>query len=212
LVKESEELKDSVYTLACDPGGRFLIQGDSLGQVEIRDLQSLTVLKTTVNVKQGEANVWSVALCPEPLSILSGNSDGRVYRWTPGIANWGPGLAETKISIKDEDAALNHTINSVSYSPRHGWVAAGGDGGSVQIYDSDLKRLRSLPTDGSIWYVAFDSKGTRLAFGGTDRILRIIDVDKLIQLQSQSPDVLYSEACHTTGMSVLNGKIIPSTP
>ena len=100
----------------------------------------------------------------------------------------------------------------MSYSSKHGWVAAGGDGGSVQIYDAKLKLVRSLATDGSIWYVAFDPKGTRLAFGGTDRILRIIDVDKLILLQSQSPETLYLEAQHTTGLSVLNGKVVPSSP
>jgi WD40 repeat protein len=210
LLRESEPLNDSVYTLTFDPQGRFLIRGDSMGKVEVRKSDTLEVVGETINVRQGEANVWSVAVCPDPLSILSGNSDGKVYRWVPGLPTWRPGSVEEKISISDSDAALNHTINSVSYSQKHRWVAAGGDGGSVQIYDANLKLVRSLlPTDGSIWFVAFDPRGSRLAYGGTDRILRIINIDETRRLESESPDVLFSEAQQMTGLTVVDGRVVP---
>lgn len=204
LLEQSEKLDDSVYSLACGADGNRIVSGDSKAEVAVWETEPrLTKQDHFINVSKGERNVWSVAITAAPVSILSGNSDGRVRRWIPnGIES--AGAKDSPISTSDEDATVNPTINSVSYSQRRGWVAAGGDGGSVEIYDiNNLRRLRSLKGhDGTIWYVSFDPQGSRLASGGADRVLRILNLDEVNRnLESGSPDELYQEAQKMTGLS-----------
>jgi WD40 repeat protein len=203
LLDESEELVDQVYSLACAAGGERIVTGDSRARVTVRNTENLRIVSETINVHQGEVNVWSVAIADQPLSILSGNSDGRVYRWTPADPAWTGATKEQKIRTSDEDARVNPTVNSVSYSRRHGWVAAGGDGGSVELYDADLNRIHGLKADGNVWWVTFDAQGSRLAFGGIGRILRIFDLDEVDRtLTTDAPERLYQESQRLTGLSV----------
>lgn len=202
LLDQSEELVDQVYSLACAAGGERIVTGDSRARVAVRETEHLAIVAQTVNVLHGEANVWSVAIADAPLSIISGNSDGRVYRWTPNDPAW-TGATETKHWTSDEDARVNPTVNSVSYSSRHGWIAAGGDGGTVEIYDSNLRRIRGLPGDSSVWWVTFDAQGSRLAFGGIGRLLRVFDLDEVDRtMTSQAPQSLYEESQRLTGLAV----------
>ncbi len=211
LKDETTDLADSIYTLSTDPKGRWLISGDSLAKVAVRNAEDLSIVDEEINVKQGETNVWSTAVCPEPLAILSGNSDGKVYRWTPDkVKDWNGGKPGKKISISDADSKINHTINSVSYSTSDRWVAAGGDGGSIEIYDANLQKVRSLVGhDGTVWLVTFNSHGTRLASGGSDKIVRIWNIEVMKRnWTSDSPRALYEEATAMTGMAVKDGKIV----
>lgn len=211
MLDESEQLVDTVYSLACEANGERIVSGDSRARVAVRDTERLGVIAETRNVRQGEVNVWSVAIAEEPLSVLSGNSDGRVYRWIPRDPGWTGDTEEQKTWTSDADARVNHTINSVSYSRTHGWIAAGGTGASVEIYNRDLTRIRSLRGhDGTIWWVAFDAQGARLAYGGTDRILRVFDLDEMARnLDSDAPADLYAESRRMTGLvaEVAQGRI-----
>jgi WD40 repeat protein len=211
LLDQSESLTDTVYSLACDTSGQRIVSGDSRARVAVRETEHLAVTAETRNVRQGEVNVWSVAIADAPLSILSGNSDGRVYRWIPADAAWTGAAEERKDWTSDEDARVNRTINSVSYSRTHGWIAAGGTGSSVEIYDQALRRIRSLRGhDGTIWWVAFDAAGSRLAYGGTDRILRVFDLDEMARnLETDTPAELYAESREMTGLvaEVRDGRI-----
>lgn len=189
-------MEDTAYSLACDISGNRIISGDSKGIVKEWETKHLTIESKISNVEHGETNVWSVTIGVNPPYIFSGNSDGHVYRWLP------PNRLE-KIGTSNKDAAINPTINSVSFNQKRGWVAAGGDGSSIEIYDINLKHLQSLEGhDGTIWYVAFDPQGSRLAYGGTDRILRIFNFDEMQNLKSASPKKLYQEAQKMTGFSV----------
>jgi WD40 repeat protein len=201
-------MKDTAYSLACDIGGSRIISGDSNGVIKVWETEHLTMKSEIRNVKQGEANVWSVTMSTNPPYIFSGNSDGHVYRWLPNDPAWTGGLKE-KIGTSDKDATINPTINSVSFNQKYGWVAAGGDGRSIEIYDINLKHLQSLAgQDATIWYVAFDQQGSRLAFGGADRILYIFNFDEIQKLKSASPKNLYQEAQRMTGFSVDKSEII----
>ena len=208
LKDQSTKLDDSVYSLACDIGGNRLISGDSIGKIKVWETGQLTVKSEIRNVQQGEVNVWSVAMSSNPPYIFSGNSDGHVYRWLPSDPEWIGGEKE-KIGTSNEDAKANDTINSVSFNPTRGWVAAGGSGNSIELYDINLNHLQSLAGhDGAIWYVAFDPQGTHLAYGGSDRILRVFNLDELQNLKSASPEKLYHNAQEMTGLSVDEDKII----
>lgn len=204
LLDETPPLEDTPYTLACAPDGTRLVAGDSRGRVTVRETAGLATTARTINVTRAEVNVWSVALTQSPLSILSGNSDGHVYRWIPADFAWTATRQEQKTATSAEDARVNPTINSISFSQKHGWIAAGGDGASVEIYDLSLKRVRSLRGhDGTVWFVVFDPAGARLAYGGTDRILRIFNLEEVGRLlDTDSPDQLYRQSVAATGLSI----------
>lgn len=209
---ESPELRDAVYTLACD--AERVVSGDSDGRVMVwSNSLPLTKISEMVNVSQGgEKNVWSVAIAGAPLTILSGNSDGYVHKWIPE-----PGLGTgrgQKMRTSDEDAKVNHTINSVAYTPERGWVAAAGDGASVEIYDAQLKRLFGLQGhEGTVWYVSFDVQGQRIAYGGADRILYVHELEATRRvLETATPSELYAEASQITGLDLIDGKIELASP
>jgi WD40 repeat protein len=209
LKDESERLDDQVYALACDAGGKYLVSGDSSARVTVWQTDPLRPTTSTINVHQGEADVWSVAIGNSPHAILSGNSDGHIYRWVPDEPGWTDTRRGEKVSTSDEDAKVNPTINSVAYNQRNGWVAAGGVGPSVEIYDSNLHKIRSLRGhDGTIWWVTFDPQGSRLAYGGLDGILRVIDIEQMNRLDTDPPKKLYQESQQLTGLSVEDGKIV----
>lgn len=210
LLDESEELDDSVYSLACATGGHRLVSGDSRGRVVVRETDRLGITSQRINVREDEVNVWSVAVTEVPVSILSGNSDGRVRRWVPPDSTWTGGGKEAVVETSAEDAKVNPTINSISYSKKHGWVAAGGDGPSVEIYDKDLKKIRSLKGHGgTVWFVSFDPLGSRLAYGGTDRILRMFNLDEMDRtLTTETPEQIYQSSQEKTGLSVVDNKIV----
>ncbi len=203
LLRQTEELEDTPYALACAPNGR-LVAGDSRGRVTVRETDRLRITAQTANVSHGEVNVWSVALTQSPLAILSGNSDGRVRRWIPNDPRWPGAAGEEASATSDEDARVNPTINSVSYSRSHAWIAAGGDGASVEIYDRSMRRVRSLRGhDGTVWWVTFDPDGARLAYGGIDRILRVYNLEEIERLlQIDTPEALYQQAIEATGLSL----------
>jgi WD40 repeat protein len=214
LWDQSEVLKNTVYSLSCETTGTWLVAGDSAAGVEIRDTRDgMRVKATHTNVRLGEVNVWSVATLATSHAIFSANSDGKVRRWSPGDSVW-PGSGPTSIlSTSDDDAKVNPTVNSISVSLKHGWVAAGGDGPSVEIYDLDLHKVRSLQGHGgTVWFVAFDLPGAHLAYGGTDRLLRIFNIDEMDRiLEIDSPQALYRESQRETGLSAEAGQIVRVT-
>lgn len=209
LKDESQPLEDQVYTLACDPGGKYLVAGDSSARVTVWRTEPLRAIASTINVHEGEADVWSLAIGKSPHAILSGNSDGHVYRWVPDESGWAKTAAAEKIATSNDDARVNPTINSVAYNQKNGWVAAGGVGPSIEIYDSKLHKIRSLPgQNGTVWWLTFDPQGSRLAYGGLDAIVRVIDIEQMNRLDRDSPEKLYQESRRLTGLSVANGKIV----
>lgn len=206
LIDESKPSKFALYTLAADPDGKWIASGDAGANIRVFDTRNLQELFPPITtVTQGERNVWSLAINPDPLSIYSGNSNGYVYRWVPGEKS-------ITASLSKEDATVNHVINSISYSPSLKLLAAGGDGNSVEVYDSDLKKRYSLTGhDGTIWFVAFDPKSPRLAYGGSDRIVRVWNLEQVQRiLSTESPARLYAESQAATGLSVEGTKVIPS--
>jgi WD40 repeat protein len=196
----------SIYALASfiDRGKARIVSGDADAHVIVRDADTGDVLAETTNVTSGERNVWSLAICPEPLSIISGNSDGRVRRWIPETG-------QNPMATSVEDSHVNPTVNSVSFSKKHKLIAAGGDGHSIELYDEQMNRVFSLVgQDGTVWWVGFDQEGSRLAYGGTDGLVRFWNVDELQKTRKNStPAQLFQKSQSATGLTLQNGKIVP---
>lgn len=207
---QTSELRHAVWSLACAPDGKRLVSGDANGTVVVRETDRLGTVHEITNVKSGEANVWSVAVTESPVSVLSGNSDGRVRRWIPADREWTGAAKESIAATGNDDAKINPTINSISYSRKTGWIAAAGDGPSVEIYDANLEKVRSLRGhSGTVWFVVFAADGVRLAYGGTGRILRIFDLEEMNRdLNVSSPDELYDASVLNTGLEVVDDKIV----
>lgn len=204
LINRSDPAQFAVYALAIDPQERWIATADADAVLARRGVEDLKVIEPKlVTATQGETNLWSIAVCPEPLCLFTGGGDGHVYRWTPGER-------EASHTTSDEDATVNHVINSVSFSRRFGYVAAAGDGSSVEIYDRDLRKIFSLAGhDGTIWMVAFDPEGERLAYGGSDGFVRVWEIEKANQVLTEAdPAYLYSESVRHTGLALDDAEIV----
>jgi WD40 repeat protein len=95
-------------------------------------------------------------------------SDGVVQLWDP----------RTLSSVGDELRGQKGIVNSVAFDPREKLVAAGGDGGTVSLWDRDSGRLiRTLPGKTRVWSVAFESDGRLIASGGDDRSVKLWEPD-----------------------------------
>ena len=62
LKDQSQRLNDQVYSLACDASGKYLVSGDSSARVTVWQTDPLRPAASTINVNQGEADAWSVAI------------------------------------------------------------------------------------------------------------------------------------------------------
>jgi len=210
-IGETPRLEDSVYALACDDRSGSLVAGDSRARMRLYRMSDFKQMDETTNVFQGELNVWSLSLASDVHAIASGNSDGKVWLWTPNDPAWAVKAKGKKLGTSDADAMVNPTINSVAYNAKYHWIAAGGVGPSVEIYDATtMAHLRSLRGhDGTIWWLTFDPTGTRLAYGGLDKIVRVVDVEAMLRLFSEPPATILAASQHNTGLKVRDNQISP---
>jgi len=176
LLDETEKLGHSVYTLAMSGDGKMLASGNSNAEVSVWKIPNLSkVFKKRKMYDKGEVDIWSVTFTASN-DIICGGSDGYVRFWRfQG--------KEVLIGSKEEQAGRNPTINSVSLLIDQKLIAAGGDGGMVDLYrwnedPFEIKYDFSLPRQGNIWMVAF-YKNSKLAVGGLDGFLRIWDIDSV---------------------------------
>lgn len=211
LDRETPQLANSVYALVCDDASGRIAAGDSRARVTLLNMSDLRPVERITNVHEGELNVWSLSLANDVHAIVSGNSDGHVYSWVPHDPAWAAKNKGMRKRTSDADAIVNPTINSVAYNASRHWIAAGGVGPSVEIYDANtMAHLRSLRGhDGTIWWVTFDRAGTRLAYGGLDKLVRVVDLNAMDKIFSESPSVLRNAAATNSGLTIRGSQISP---
>lgn len=162
-------------------------------------IDSTSAISTVLHGKLGLVN--DVAYTADGSRLTAGGADGVVYTWAPittkemrmfepvtgvawsldgqRIAAVGYGVVQlwdprTLSSVGDELRGQNGLVNSVAFDPREKLVAAGGDGGTVSLWDRDSGRLiRALPGKRRVWSVAFESDGRLIASGGDDRSVKL---------------------------------------
>lgn len=194
LLNQTNKMKHSLYTLAMSQDGKMLASGDSNAVVSVWEMSDLSKpSKARKMIDHDEVNIWSVTFTASN-DIIFGGSDGHVRFWR---------FQDREVLIKSHEvstegqALRNPTINSVSLLIGQKLIAAGGDGGTVELYrwTEDpfvISHEFSLPQQGNIWMVAFSESG-KLAVGGLDGFLRIWDIHQAFRTQSDSVKGLLTE-------------------
>ena len=100
---------------------------------------------------------------------------------TEGLTVWDAQSIEVLRTV----AAPRGTVDRLAWSPTGELVAAGGDGGGVQLWDARTwKPVRRMEQPGEIWSIAFSADGHLLATGAHDGTLRTWDVYSGVLLHS----------------------------
>jgi WD40 repeat protein len=123
------------------------------------------------------AVVYSLAASPDGLALATGSWDGTVGIWRNLPTPQRPDARPSVTRLEPDPGAERAAINSVAFSPRGRWLAAGGHEGSVFVWDvsrpDPARSLRRLKGEGghkgTVFGVAFDGAETTLATAAIDR-------------------------------------------
>ncbi|MFM7103004.1 MAG: WD40 repeat domain-containing protein, partial [Verrucomicrobiota bacterium] len=120
--------------------------------------------------------VTSLARHPKEEWAAYGGAEGglRIYRMKE---NQERTAANNDVNRVREFERQPGPVGAVAFSPDGAWLAAGGMGGEVRVYQTaDGKRVATLPGhEGAVFAVAFSPEGSRLYTGGFDGLVRIFD-------------------------------------
>jgi WD40 repeat protein len=131
----------------------------------------------TLDTRAHAAVVYSLAASPDGLTLATGSWDGTVGIWRNLPTPQRPDAVPAVTRLQPEPGLERAAINSVAFSPRGRWLAAGGHEGSVFVWDATLPdmapSLRRLKGEGghkgTVFGVAFDAAETTLATAAIDR-------------------------------------------
>ncbi len=168
------ELQGRIQCLAFSPDGKTLAAGDSDGAVTVWD---------TATWKE-RAKLWQErAKSPGSTGLVFGLTISPDGRKLAAAVPWGPD--DGKIQIWDW---ANRTVCAtckltgaycVAFSPDGQRIAAGGDSGSLRLFEATTGRLCASFQGhiGTVFSVAFAPDGKTLASAGNDRTVRLWEAD-----------------------------------
>jgi WD40 repeat protein/serine/threonine protein kinase len=168
-----EELreKDSVPFFAMfDPSGRYLVREGPGFVVQVHDAETGKVVGV---VGRHDNQIWGMTFSPDGSRLATASNDDSVRVWA-----WDP-----ERLVPDRQYELKLTVrvdgygNRVAFSRDGNYLATGGEGSLVNIWDAKTGQLRhTLPGHtGDVFSVAFSRDGRWLATAGEDTTVRIWD-------------------------------------
>ncbi|HZC91319.1 MAG TPA: WD40 repeat domain-containing protein, partial [Mycobacterium sp.] len=150
---------DQVQDVAYSAGGSRVTAGGVDGAVYTWDPNSAATMQTGA-----------------PVTSVAWSRDGQriAAAWVGGVDLWDP---QTRSRVGDPLLGQTGVVFVVAFDPLEKLIAAGGDDGTVSLWDRETGQLtRTLPGSGARLHgVAFSPDGRLLASGGDDHSVRLWD-------------------------------------
>ena len=125
----------------------------------------------------------------------------------PALSNWEWGRLAYLADLSEKSWPLDGPVEAVSYSPDGHLFATGDLQGNAQVWDAATgKVLHTFSPGQYVHSVAFDPQGTRLAVGGSDKQIRIYEIEseKLLATLSGHEDAVLSVQFSADGAQLLS--------
>ena len=186
--------RNTVHAVVYMPDGKTMVSAGTVvndanqstsGEICFWDAQTYEKSRETIN-RPDSVTVYSLAVSHDGRWLAAGDATWKVY------------IRECESGIEQEwqPGATGEEVRSLAFSPTSSLLAAGLSarglaGGAIKFLEVTTGEQRSLdkPHTSTVWSLAFDRNGTRLASGSSDRTARIWDVatgKELFRFQSSS--------------------------
>ncbi len=153
-----------VDRIAVSPGGSWLALHDAkAGLLEVWDAR---LRKAAWTVRDGKAQVTTLAFSPDASRVAAGSTDGTVRIWNAATGQTAAGPVR-----------LSAPITSLTFTS-DGARLAGSSDRIVSVWDAAMKTIFSATSPSTIRVVAASPNGTHVAGGGNDRALMVWDTTK----------------------------------